>query len=113
MSKVDFRKSPCRCPGSRKNILDFFFEWCIIKLSVTTELVPAVRATSILSELPKDSSGCEAGSYLRRVETSLSAFSCNQLREGGEHAQSLTGRGPMKGRQRMVERLTEKEEEVV
>ena len=37
----------------------------------------------------------------------------DQLMKGGEHVQSLTGHRPMKGGQRMVERLTEKEEEVV
>ena len=56
-----------------------------MKVSKTKELVPAARAISILSELPKDSSGCEAGSYLRKVETSLSAFSFRGIQaKGGE-----------------------------
>jgi len=37
----------------------------------------------------------------------------DQLMKGGEHVQSLTGHRPMKGGQKMVGRLTEKEEEVV
>ena len=40
----------------------------------TLELVPAVMGDFYLLGLPKDSSGCEAGSYLQWVETSLSAF---------------------------------------
>jgi hypothetical protein len=45
----------------------------MMELSKTQQLVPATRAISFYG-LPKDSSGCEAGSYLLRVETSLSAF---------------------------------------
>jgi len=47
----------------------------MMNLSKTKELVPAVTGDFYLLGLPKDSSGCEAGSYLLRVETSLSAFS--------------------------------------
>ena len=79
-------KNPSGCSVKSRNVLDFFFEWCIIKLSKTHELVPAFRAISILSELPKDSSGCEAGSYLVWVETSLSAFSFQAIQaKGGGH----------------------------
>lgn len=35
---------------------------------------PGCKGDFYLSGLPKDSSGCEAGSYLPWVETSLSAF---------------------------------------
>lgn len=57
-----------------KKRLDFLCGRCTMKLSKTLELVPAVMGDFYLSGLPKDSSGCEAGSYLQWVETSLSAF---------------------------------------
>ena len=59
---------------SPKNFIDKISGRCIMRLSKTEELVPAIKGNFYLSGLPKDSSGCEAGSYLVRVETSLSAF---------------------------------------
>jgi hypothetical protein len=61
-------------------------------LSKTKELVPAARAISILSGLPKDSSGREAGSYLLGVETSLSVFSFHRISRGSKDATNREGR---------------------
>jgi hypothetical protein len=33
--------------SNQRNILDFFNEWCIMKLSKTPELVPAERTISV------------------------------------------------------------------
>jgi len=57
----------------------------MMKMSNTLQLVPAIMGDFYLWELPKDSSGCEAGSYLQWVETSLSAFCLgNPEKKGGE-----------------------------
>ena len=62
------------CPIKSKEKLDKAGEYGMMRLSKTLELVPAVMGDFYLLGLPKDSSGCEAGSYLQGVETSLSAF---------------------------------------
>jgi hypothetical protein len=80
---------------SPKIFLDMTSRFDMMKLSKTLELVPAIKGDFYLSELPKDSSGCEAGSYLQWVETSLSAFSFGNPVKGGERdGVYQTGRYP-------------------
>jgi len=55
---------------------DFFFGMGVsLELSKTLELVPAVKGNFYFIGIAERLFGCEAGSYLQGVETSLSAFS--------------------------------------